>query len=732
MPDRAVTIEKPREPAIPLSAAAQRQQKNAAFQAMMRFAVFATMVIGVTVLQKIGFGPNSDTIVPVIIPMILLGIGALVVAIRPAINPIRLGLFLLFAVMSVVSTGAFAPRYSMPSLALYLVLYLPMVFSFEIEEEEYKKYLNFFSNVMVGMAAIEFAQHLIQIVLTWQYWPNLNALLPEQALIPFFNYIQPVVWGMPYMKPNAIFFLEVSLLSQFLTLALAAEVVFFRRTWRMALFTAALFASFAGTGLLLLVITLPVLLGRAKMRTVVLVLIGIGLVAGLAYGLGWFELVERRLGEFNKAGSSGNMRFIYPFERMVEFMDMPGSAYSGIGAGQIEKADNFQFWPIAKAVLEYGVIPGVTFYAFFLYAMFDRPVSKRLAFTLVVWFSLEGALLTAVNPITCIILSSMFVAPRQNRKATAARPARLTEQPKPDLPVATDTPTTAKSASSRRRSSRDLAASTLAKSVLPDGRVDTAAACGHPQTDGRRIYAIGDIHGRADLLSRMLEHIFIETRDNPPADGQRPVLVFLGDYIDRGPQSRAVMDYIIEASRLEEFEAHCLIGNHEDALLDFLDKNSLGAAWGRYGGMATLQSYGVAPPDPADDRAEWNRAREQMQAAMPKDHVDFLRSLTTYYEIGDLLFVHAGVRPGVDLSEQSRRDLLYIRTEFLDSVVDGGRVVVHGHTPSDRAYGAPGRLCLDSGAYASGMLTAARFEPGQAPDILEARANGVKMIRSAA
>jgi len=269
-----------------------------------------------------------------------------------------------------------------------------------------------FSTVMVAMVGLEFAQHAMQIVAGPQSWPNLYRLLPSGMLIANFHYLQPLVWGSPYDKPQAFVFLETSFLSQFLALGLALEIMVFRRMWRMSLFTAGIFATFAGTGLLLLALTLPVMLGRASLRTTAIVIVVLIVAMAVAVESGWLATVANRFDEYQQNGASANHRFIEPFQRMADMLGHPSALYSGIGAGQIEKTDNFQFWPLAKVAVEYGYLTAALFYAFVLYALFDRAPSKVLAFTLVVWFSLEGALLTAVNPFVCMMLSSFFLLPR--------------------------------------------------------------------------------------------------------------------------------------------------------------------------------------------------------------------------------------------------------------------------------------------------------------------------------
>jgi serine/threonine protein phosphatase 1 len=216
---------------------------------------------------------------------------------------------------------------------------------------------------------------------------------------------------------------------------------------------------------------------------------------------------------------------------------------------------------------------------------------------------------------------------------------------------------------------------------------------------GIRIYAVGDLHGRADLLDRLLLHIDEDLASFPV---QRAIQVFLGDYIDRGPDSRLVLERLIE--RGQTHEVVCLKGNHEVFLLDFFRDPELFKHWRQYGGLDTLKSYGVVPP--------FNPSKKQLQAlaaslykSMPAAHVEFLDRLQTWFECGDYLFVHAGVRPGVPLAQQHEKDLLWIRDEFLKSKEDFGKIVIHGHTPVATAEICPNRINIDTGAYASGLLT---------------------------
>jgi serine/threonine protein phosphatase 1 len=225
--------------------------------------------------------------------------------------------------------------------------------------------------------------------------------------------------------------------------------------------------------------------------------------------------------------------------------------------------------------------------------------------------------------------------------------------------------------------------------------------------EGRRIYAIGDVHGRADLLEKLLRDIQKDAVGGSFKD--RPILVLLGDYIDRGFQSKEVIDLLL-GELVSPFETYFLKGNHEAAMLQFLNEPAIGPRWAEFGGAETLVSYGVRPPRMRTSMDEWAIASDELNRVIPQEHLDFLVRLQLSVRIGDYLFVHAGVRPGVDLGSQSEHDLLWIREEFLNDSRPLGAVVVHGHTPAARPHRDSRRVGIDTGAYLSGRLTAARFE----------------------
>jgi serine/threonine protein phosphatase 1 len=217
--------------------------------------------------------------------------------------------------------------------------------------------------------------------------------------------------------------------------------------------------------------------------------------------------------------------------------------------------------------------------------------------------------------------------------------------------------------------------------------------------DGIRIYAVSDVHGCADLLRRVFAAIDLHLSRAGPA---RALHVFLGDYIDRGPDSRETIDLLIDRGR--RHESIFLKGNHEAFLAEVMQDAARLDAWKDYGGIQTLMSYGITP-SLKPDSDEGGRLVQEFLNRIPFQHRQFFRSLRSSFVCGDFFFVHAGVRPGVPLRRQREEDLLWILDEFLQSEADFGKFIVHGHTPVPKPDIRPNRINIDTGAYATGILT---------------------------
>jgi serine/threonine protein phosphatase 1 len=218
-----------------------------------------------------------------------------------------------------------------------------------------------------------------------------------------------------------------------------------------------------------------------------------------------------------------------------------------------------------------------------------------------------------------------------------------------------------------------------------------------------RIYAVGDIHGRADLLNEIVKRIEEDLRRRPI---RHAVEIYLGDYIDRGPDSKNVVDLL--ATRLVRNNAVCLRGNHEDLMERFLHDPLTLESWLKLGGMQTLASYGVRPCSDAPGAS--NDLHRRFCRAFPRTHELFLKCLRPWACCGDYLFVHAGIRPTIPLDRQSIADLLWIRDEFLNSPHDHGKLIVHGHTPVPHPEVHHNRINIDTGAWHTGTLTCVILE----------------------
>ena len=217
--------------------------------------------------------------------------------------------------------------------------------------------------------------------------------------------------------------------------------------------------------------------------------------------------------------------------------------------------------------------------------------------------------------------------------------------------------------------------------------------------DGMRVYCVGDIHGRDDLLEQMAEHV---KADMEGQSFEQVVTVFLGDYVDRGFGSMRVLERLSRGDWPSPIIA--LAGNHDDILLTFLRDEKILDAWRVLGGFETLHSYGVDVA-PSSATRDAKKVQTEFLTRLPQHHRQFLESLRMSTTIGDYFFCHAGIMPGVPFERQSREDLLTIRDEFLLAETEHGKLIVHGHTPSVKPEIRPNRIGIDTAAYATNRLT---------------------------
>jgi serine/threonine protein phosphatase 1 len=227
-----------------------------------------------------------------------------------------------------------------------------------------------------------------------------------------------------------------------------------------------------------------------------------------------------------------------------------------------------------------------------------------------------------------------------------------------------------------------------------------------PAPPEHTIYAIGDIHGRLDLLEALSRRIIAHARCAPAE------IIFLGDYIDRGQDSAGVVSFLLSNPFPDTIACTYLKGNHEATLLNFLSNPQAGPSWAQFGGGETLMSYGVRAPLGSLDETGWAQASADLAQQLPTGHLSFYQQLALSAERGCYFFAHAGVDPDTSLDQQDETSLLWVRDVFLNDTRKLPRIIVHGHTPAPEPYADQRRIGLDTGAYQTGVLTAACLKAG--------------------
>ncbi|MDF2368159.1 metallophosphoesterase family protein [Sneathiella sp.] len=246
--------------------------------------------------------------------------------------------------------------------------------------------------------------------------------------------------------------------------------------------------------------------------------------------------------------------------------------------------------------------------------------------------------------------------------------------------------------------------------TAPPSSVSVTAA---RMPEGQRAYVIGDIHGRKDLLTPLLEQIAMDRARREDAQAH---LIFLGDYVDRGPDSSAVIDLLLELKQTE-MNVITLKGNHEAAMMSFLQDPMKGKRWLHYGGDATLRSYGIDLVLAELTEEKIREAGKKLKKNLPDSHLQFISSLGASHVMGDYFFVHAGIEPGRPVDDQKEHDLLWIRDDFLEHTGLFDKVIVHGHSIIPEPEFKDNRIGIDTGAFYSNILTCLVLE-GESKEIL--------------
>jgi hypothetical protein len=403
-----------------LGLASSRRVREGLSNALKRHglvAFFTMQIIGLTFLQKFAlqiditvFGTYiSVGALQVALPIFYFGILILFAFAKPKIDITRLTLFSIFLGIVVVSLALQKSIYSQASVLLMVLCYTPFIFVVDVSGSTYRRMLQVYLNVMLVMGGIVIAQQISQLIWSWLVWPNLNTLISPQFLLPGFNYIQPIIWGSRLMKPHGIFFLEVSTVSQFIAVAFAIEIIYFRRIWRLVFYTLVLLATFAGTGPLLLVLCAPVLLVKLSPRTILMVIVLFAVGCFAADRISWYQQVQGRFTEYEKQGTSAHARFVDPLTSLAETIGKPDRFLTGIGAGNTAKDDGTVSWATTKVAVEYGVLSLIGFSAFIGYVLFKDAPSQRMAFMLVVFFNfMGGGIVIPIYPVMIFIMGGLF------------------------------------------------------------------------------------------------------------------------------------------------------------------------------------------------------------------------------------------------------------------------------------------------------------------------------------
>ena len=333
--------------------------------------VLSALVLAMIFLQKLAlnFGGGSIGLDAL---LTWAGLGWLFLRREAGLVPLRAGLLLLWLMLIVVSTMLTADSARLSAVAIVLIMYVPFVAQVSLTRREMLRLFDVYQGAMVAIAVIVLAQQAVQYTIGNRFWPNLDQLIPARFLYPGFAYIRPYSWDSPWLTPNGVFFLEPSILSSYMAVAIAIEIIFFQRIRRLALYCVAIVAGVAASGPVSLVLASPFLFWRASPR--VRMLMGAGLAAlALFIALGANFRPLERVSELSSDNSSAYYRLVKPLQDIGATLEEPDILLSGAGAGASPKGDNVVQWPVSKLLYEYGLLVAIVFHLYFLAAKLDLP-----------------------------------------------------------------------------------------------------------------------------------------------------------------------------------------------------------------------------------------------------------------------------------------------------------------------------------------------------------------------
>ena len=363
---------------------------------------FAIELIGVTFLQKIALPIGDDAGISLALPLMALGVAALLALGDLEVDVDKLVLFSIFAFFAAAAHILQVATFSLAAFALCVLIYAFTSFTSTVTRQMYVAILNIFQRLMICAAGITIIQNLWQLVFGWPDFFNVENFIPPSILFPGFTYIQPLYYGANIIKPPGLF-LEVSLLSQFLAVALVIETLFFQRWGVLGILFVGMLSAFAGSGPLTLLLVAPVVLFRSSAKLVLGAFFAVAIAILIVQLSGNMELIYDRLEEFNTPDTSAFLRFTAPLVAFSDYLKDDGWVYRGIGAGNIEKAPNIVWWAANKLFREYGLLTALSWLAMLLFAMFKHAPNVILSATMLIVFQFMGGYLS-IPPVALLLI----------------------------------------------------------------------------------------------------------------------------------------------------------------------------------------------------------------------------------------------------------------------------------------------------------------------------------------
>ena len=403
------------------------------------YAFAAVQIVSIVFLQKIGL-PIGDSSAELPLLVMAVGLAGLGAAGLLALDTRRAILCAVFASLATAATALNSANLSLTSYLEVLALYIPFMFKIEISARTYASIVEVFQQCMVVICGAVFVQYAAEIALGASKMPSMNVLLPTAWQFPGFTYLRPMEIFHNLSKANGFFMLEVSIVSQFLAIAIIFETIYAQKWWRLAMFVVALLSTFAGSGPLLLVVMAPTLLLRTSPR--VLIGITVALVLGILFAAQtqWFTAILSRTDEFSHYNGSAHHRFIEPVSVLLDFLTGSHNFFVGIGAGNIEKSLYAAWWPITKVTVEYGVLTAAAFFAFLGYSMFESPPDWRVALAIfLAYFFLNGSFVVPIDVYLCFLFCALLrIRKEPSRRKSSRRRSR--SHSKVAAPISLGTP----------------------------------------------------------------------------------------------------------------------------------------------------------------------------------------------------------------------------------------------------------------------------------------------------